>query len=134
MAGVFFQNNTCDINSIWYESHKLLIKRIVAELNVSDREDELIDKFIGKPIKIKKQRDELYPKRPKTSFLFFCDEHRDIVKKNKPNLKLGDTMKELGILWKECCDKSKYSELSDNAKIEYEDNLETYKINNYYDN
>ena len=42
MASNFFQNNTVDLNDLWYNSHKKLIKRVLAEVDASDRQDEII--------------------------------------------------------------------------------------------
>ena len=93
----------------------------------------MVEKFIGKPIKIKKQRDQAMPKKPKSSFLYFCDEFRNEVKNSNPDFKIGDIMKELGNRWKACEEKDKYNKLAEDARIEYEDDLEEYKANNYYD-
>ena len=133
MASNFFQNNLVDLNSLWYNSHKKLIKRIAAELNSSDKQDELIEKFIGKPLKIKKLKDPLIPKRPKSSFLFFCDEHRKNVMEKNPSLKMGPVMKELGALWGKCKNKEKYEKTAQTAKADYESALEEYNDKNYYD-
>ena len=133
MANVYFQNNISDLNSMWYESHRKLIQRITSELGCSEREDELVEKFIGKPIKIKKQRDQAMPKKPKSSFLYFCDEFRNEVKNSNPDFKIGEIMKELGSRWKLCKEKDKYNKLAEDARVEYEDDLEEYKANNYYD-
>ena len=42
MASNFFQNNVVDLNAMWYSSHKKLIKRVLAEVNASDKQDEII--------------------------------------------------------------------------------------------
>ena len=93
MAHIHFQNNIIDINRIIYESHKTLIKKIATELDAKDKQEELITKFLGDPLKIKKQRDPLLPKKPMTSFLLFCDEKRSLVKKEYPDYKMGQIMK-----------------------------------------
>ena len=61
MASNFFLNNVLDLNQMWYSSHKKLIKRIATELNQLDRYEELVEKFLGTQLKIKKQRDPLMP-------------------------------------------------------------------------
>jgi hypothetical protein len=132
MANNLFQNNTVDLNDLWYKSHKKLIKRIAIELNASDRQDELISKFIGTPLKIKKQKDPSIPKRPKSSFLFFCDEHRDNIRQNNTELKMGEVMKKLGNMWSKCTNKDKYVQLAETAKDEYEIALDEYNDNNCY--
>ena len=133
MASNFFQNNVVDLNAMWYNSHKKLIKRVLSELDASDRQEELISKFLADPLKIKKQKDPLMPKRPKSSFLYFCDEFRTEIKKKNPKFKMGDVMKELGQKWAICKDKSKYIKLSTDAKSDYADKLEEYNLNNCYE-
>ena len=133
MASNFFQNNVVDLNTLWWKSHEKLIKRVASELGASDKQDELINKFIGSQLKIKKQKDPLMPKRSKSSFLFFCDEHRSKIRKENPELKMGEVMKQLGKMWSNCNDKDKYKAIANIAKQEYESAIEEYTENNYYD-
>ena len=133
MASNFFQNNVVDLNYLWYNSHRKLIKRIAAELGASDKQDELITKFIGTQLKIKKQKDPLMPKRSKSSFLYFCDEYRQIVRTENPKFKMADVMKKLGVMWSECKNKDKYVNLARIAKQEYESAMEHYNENNYFE-
>jgi hypothetical protein len=133
MASNFFQNNVVDLNNMWYNSHKKIIKRVLAEVDASDRQDEIIKKLLAEPLKIKKQKDPLMPKRPKSSFLYFCDAHRGGVRKKNSKLSMGEVMKELGKMWKDCKDTSKYVKLATDAKQDYEERLEEYNSNNYYE-
>jgi hypothetical protein len=133
MASNFFQNNTVDINQIWFSSHKKLIKRVLTETGQLDKYDELVQKFLGDQLKIKKQRDPLMPKRPKSSFLYFCETHRNDIRKEHPAYKMGDVMKELGKMWRECEDKEQYNKMSSDAKTDYEENIEEYNNNNCYE-
>ena len=133
MASNFFQNNTLDVNKIWFESHKKLIKRVTTELGQLDKYEELVELFLGTQIKIKKQKDPNMPKRSKSSFLYFCDEFRTEIKKQNPKFKMGDVMKELGQKWAKCEDKTKYIKLSTEAKSDYVDKLEEYNLNNCYE-
>ena len=135
MASNLFQNTRLDLNAMWYDSHKSLLKRVAAELGASEKQDELIEKFLGNPLKIKKQRDPLMPKRPKSSFLFFCDHNRQPIRDKTPDLSMGMVMKELGKQWSDCDeeDRTKFEEMSKNAKSDYESNLEEYHLNNYYE-
>jgi hypothetical protein len=132
MSTLFFNNNTMDLNQLWYASHVKLLKQITRELNVQDRQDELIDKFIGDRLKIKKRRDPNKPKRPLSSFLYFCNDYRDKVRSENPDLKMGGVMKELGKLWKNLDNenKDKFIKLAENAKSQYEDQLEQYNLVN----
>jgi len=133
MASNFFQNNVVDLNAMWYSSHKKLIKRVLAEVNASDRQDEIVSKFLAEPLKIKKQKDPLMPKRPKSSFLYFCDEHRSKVRKSNPKFSMGEVMKSLGKKWRECNSKDKYVKMATEAKVVYEEKMEEYNMTNYYE-
>lgn len=133
MASNFFQNNVVDLNAMWYNSHKKLIKRVLSELDASDRQEELISKFLADPLKIKKQKDPLMPKRPKSSFLYFCDEHRSNVRKSNPKFSMGEVMKALGKKWRECDNKEEYVKMAAEAKVDYTEKLEDYNMNNYYE-
>ena len=132
MSALFFNNNTMDLNQLWYASHVKLLKQLTRELNIQERQDELIEKFIGDRIKIKKRKDPNLPKRPMSSFLFFCNEYRGKVLAENPDLKMGGVMKELGKIWKELDDnkKEKFIKLAETAKGQYEERLEQYNLEN----
>ena len=124
-----FHNNTALINELWYDSHRNLIVKIATELDSVDKIDSLVEKFLSKPIKIKKFKDPNRPKRPKTSYLYFCEEKRPLVKNQHPEFKVGEIMKELGKMWKELPedDKAKYNDLYQQDKARYEEELEEYE-------
>lgn len=132
MALTYFQNNVSDLNNLWYDSHKIIIMRVARELGHDDKCEELVNKFLGKQVKIKKQRDENLPKKAKSSFLFFCDENREQVKKENPKIKTTEVMKKLGEMWKNCDNKEKYLDLAESAKISYEEQMDEYNTNNIY--
>ena len=133
MASNFFQNGTLDLNQLWFNSHKRLIKRVLTETEQLDKYDELVQKFLGDKLKIKKQRDPLMPKRPKSSFLYFCDKYRKEIMKKNPKYKMGDVMKKLGKMWQECEDKEPYNKMQCDAKTDYDENMEEYNNNNCYE-
>jgi hypothetical protein len=61
-------------------------------------------------------------KRPKNAYFFFTAEHREEIKKNKPDLKQKEIFKELGELWKNLSDskKKKYEDMAAKDKERYE--------------
>ena len=128
-----FHNDSVDLNRLWYESHKEIIRQVAIELDHEDLADELAEKFLGAEIKIKKFRDPKEPKKPKTGFLFFCDEFRPKVKKENPTLTLGETMKELGKIWQTYSDEQKepYILKYNDAKYIYEEQMDEYKNSIY---
>ena len=128
MEKLQFHNNTATINELWYDSHRSLIAKIATELDAVDKIDLLVEKFIDKPVKLKKFKDPNKPKRAKTSYLYFCEEMRPGVKNKNPDLKMGGVMKELGKMWKELNEqgKQKYIDLHEQDKIRYEEEIEEY--------
>ena len=64
--------------------------------------------------KVKKIKDKHAPKRGKNSFMFFCNDKREELKKEQPDLSFGESGKKLGLLWKEVSveEKAKYVALA----------------------
>lgn len=135
MTHIIFHNCTLDTNDLWYDSHRALISNICIELEQTNMVDKLVEKFLGKKIKIKKIRDPLKPKRPKSSYLFFCQEFRKDISDNLSEqtivgTKLGTISKELSVKWKslDLEQKQKYILLHDNDKIRYQNAMKKYKM------
>lgn len=76
----------------------------------------------------KKLKDPNAPKRPKSSYLFFCDEMRAQVKSDNPEFKAVDVTKELGRQWKELGEEEKkpFEKKAKKAKKNYESEMESY--------
>ena len=58
-----FHNNTVNINDVWFESHKSLLQMVCVELGHSDKIDDMVEKFLGKKLKMKSYKDPTKPKR-----------------------------------------------------------------------
>lgn len=127
-----FHNNTVQLNQLWYESHKTLMMHLCIELDAVDRLDELTNKYLGTPLKIKKQKDENKPKRPKSAFLFYSDEFRQkLIKKQKDagsSVNIGQVAKQLGLMWGKLSkkEKSKYEALNNADKKRYQQAIDAY--------
>lgn len=133
MESFKFHNNTCNMNTMWYNSHKTLLELVAAELDCFDKVDMLVEKFLGKEIKFKKHKDKNLPKKPKTAFLFFCDEYRSVIKSENPECKMSDIMKLLGKKWQtglSDTDKAKYFNQYNVAKATYVEVLDAYNSTN----
>ena len=131
MTSLTFHNDTTSINHLWYESHKNVIANVCIQLGQSDKIEEITNKLLGEKMKMKILKDPNKPKRPKSSYLFFCDEHRPSLMKKmrkKGKINLGDIAKKLGAAWKKLSEKEKvvFIEKSTNAKAEYEVAIEKY--------
>ena len=103
MDNLIFNNDTRDMNNLWYESHKNLIATICVDFGVPEKSEELVKKYLGEKVKIKKLRDPRKPKRSKSSYLFFCNENRNEVIKSlkvkNEKFKIGDVQRILGSMW-----------------------------------
>lgn len=62
------------------------------------------------------------PKRGLSSYIFFCKEHREKLKKDKPDLTTKEITAELGKLWRELTDNERepYNKLAETDKVRYE--------------
>jgi len=115
MANIRFHNDTKALNHLWYESHKNLLTSLCIEFGKTDQIDDMVKKFLCEPVKMKALKDPNKPKRAKSAYLFYCDDHRqkilDTMRKKKKKVNIADVSKQLGAKW---------GGLSDAAKAPYE--------------
>ena len=134
MANIVFNNNTSGLNELFYDSHAQLLRMVALELGAEDKLEYLQEKFLGKKLKIKKQKNPHAPKKAKTSYFFFCDEYRGkLIEKYKKANKgkqdknmMGNVAKKLGEMWKKCKDKSKYVTMANKDKERYENEMNAF--------
>ena len=137
MAQVQYQENQVCLNDMFYDSHSSLIERVCIALKQVDKIDELKMLLLGEKMKMKFKKDPNKPKKPKSGFLFFCDEVRGKIieehKKDNGKVVIGDVAKELGKLWKKLTDskKNKYNVMKENDKNRYAQEMEDYTTNLY---
>jgi len=137
MAQVQYQENQVTINDMFYESHASLIERVCIALNTVEKIDELKKMLLGERMKMKFKKDPNKPKKPKSGFLFFCDEVRGKIiethKKENGKVVIGDVAKELGKRWKKLTNsnKKKYTEMKEEDKNRYAQQMESYTTNLY---
>jgi hypothetical protein len=70
------------------------------------------------------------PKKPKSAYLYFCEEKRGEVKEANPEMKPTEITAELGRLWNKIKDTpkaNKYKEQSEDAKVQYAELVEAEK-------
>tara|TARA_X000000950_G_C13834258_1_gene627500 strand:- start:1111 stop:1524 length:414 start_codon:yes stop_codon:yes gene_type:complete len=136
MDNLVFNNDTRDLNNIWYESHSNLIATICVDLGFPEKSEELVKKYLANKVKIKKIKDPNKPKRSKSCYLFFCDENRTKIinklKSENSKFKIGEVQRILGNMWKNLSDKEKkpYIDKSLEEKEIYKQKMEEY-INEY---
>ena len=129
MAHLEYYNNLKSTVDIFHDSHVELIRNVCAELNASNRVDELIAKYVDSSVKLKAKRDPNQPRAWRNSFVMFCTEQRENLDSKDENVNLGDMMKEWGAKWRAMDEDSrnKYKELSIADKTRYTTEMEDYK-------
>ena len=137
MANSQFQENQFLLNTMFYESHKSVVQRVCMALGHVDKTQEMLDLVLGDKVKIKFKKDPNKPKKPKSGFLFFCDDHRpkmiETQKKKGKKVVIGDIAKELGKKWKKLSDvqRAKYNSFNEKDKERYSKELESYNTKIY---
>jgi len=109
---------------------------VAMELGQSDKIPELLEKVLGTKLKIKAPKDPDKPKRGKTGFMFYCDEHRgNLMKKftdKGEKVKIGNIAKSLGASWKKLSEKQKkpYESKAAKDKERYQTQIAEYNEKN----
>jgi hypothetical protein len=96
-----------------------------------DRRSEFVELFKNsqKTETIKRVKDPNAPKRGKSSYIYFCLDKREYIKKKNPDMSAKDIIKELGRSWREDTsdkEKTRYSKMSVNDKVRYENEMKNY--------
>lgn len=76
----------------------------------------------------KPKKDPNAPKRPSSSYIFFCKEVRPTVTRDNPDMSGKDIIREFGRLWKKVSDtdREEYKALATNDKKRYEAEMKDY--------
>jgi hypothetical protein len=116
--------------------------KIHVESKDSDDVNEAFDKYekdiekdiknLTKVKKVAKQKDPNAPKKNNNIFILYCNENRDEVKKNNPDMKSTEITTHLGKMWNEVKEKGgkdyqKYEKLAKKEKERYDKEMEGYK-------
>ncbi len=127
MAHLKYHNKLVELSEVFYQSHCELITSICIELEQPDKIKALQAKFLDR-IKLKAKKDPEKPKKSKTSYMYFCQDQREDLLKENPNILLGDQSKKLGAMWKTLDneDKQKYIKMAEDDKNRYDQELEDY--------
>ncbi len=132
MANIRFHNDTKALNHLWYESHKNLLTSLCIEFGKTDQIDDMVKKFLCEPVKMKALKDPNKPKRAKSAYLFYCDDHRqkilDTMRKKKKKVNIADVSKQLGAKWKGLSDAAKapYEAKAQADRERYQEEMEQY--------
>jgi len=132
MANIRFHNDTKALNHLWYESHKNLLTSLCIEFGKTDQIDDMVKKFLCEPVKMKALKDPNKPKRAKSAYLFYCDDHRqkilDTMRKKKKKVNIADVSKQLGAKWGGLSDAAKapYQAKAQADRERYQEEMEQY--------
>ncbi|KAJ9528945.1 hypothetical protein QJQ45_000486 [Haematococcus lacustris] len=76
-----------------------------------------------------KKKDPNAPKRPMSSYMLWCQDNRDRIKTDNPDMKATEITSELGRQWKEVDEgaKKKYHEKAEAEKARYKTEMKDYK-------
>ena len=129
MAHLNYYNHMANVTEIFYDSHRELIEKICIDLGAPDKIEDLVARYLDEKMKLKPKKDPNHPKRPKTSYMFFCDEKRPLVKKKWPDMETAQVFKKLGALWQKEKSKTRFEKMSEVDKVRYEEDMETYNNN-----
>lgn len=79
--------------------------------------------------KQKRKKDPNAPKRPQTAFFLFCADHREALRQQFPDLRIGEIAKKLGEKWAQCDGekRAKYEGIANDQKETYKRQMEAYK-------
>ena len=113
-----FHNNMSVIMKTVMKSHESIIRTVCQELNVNDVTvvNELVKKLLDTSYtSVKAKKDPNRVKKPKSAYLFFCEEKRKEVQDNNQGKKMGDISKILGNMWQN---------LTEEEKVKYQDKRE----------
>ena len=131
MANIVFNNNTSGLNELFYDSHAQLLRMVALELGAEDKLEYLQEKFLGKKLKIKKQKNHA-PKKAKTFISSSVNIEENLLKNIRNNKgkqdknMMGNVAKKLGEMWKKCKDKSKYVTMANKDKERYENEMNAF--------
>ena len=117
-----------ELGRVWREDTSEEEKMKYHEQSTTDKlryEEEMAD-YTPPPnlgfVTEKKKAKHKGPKRARTSYIFFCTEHRPLIKEENPDMNTKEITSQLGVQWKALSDKEKktYVKLAEKDKARYE--------------
>ena len=127
MDPMYMHNSLVEFMKDQFAGYKMMIKAVCNDLGHPEEVENMINKYLQTNVmKLKKMKDPNAPKKPKTGFMFFCDEVRKQVMKDNPGVKMGGIAKILGEKWGKLESKEKYEQMHEEAKDDYKEQMENY--------
>ena len=99
-----------------------------AHLELKQIQKELVKADKDKNAK-KAKKDPNAPKRPRTAYIFFCEDQRVAVKAKTPTMSQTELMSKLGEMWKALTEKKKvkFNDMAVKDKARYETAIAEYR-------
>ncbi|ARF10098.1 HMG_box domain protein [Indivirus ILV1] len=117
-------------NTFKYEKRRELIKKLSDSIPDSNNiKKTKVQKNTGRKKAVRKPKKKNALKRPMSAYLLFCSDEREVIKREHPEMKSKDIMKESAIRWKRINkeDKQVYIIRNEELKIEYQEKKEQLK-------
>jgi len=116
------------------ESRDFDLETIQGLKNLWAEEKEKIDEEMKKqvaeafPKKTRAKKSKNAPKNPKSAYIFYCQDERQNVKDEMPELKAKEILKELGGRWQGTGEetRAKYQKMAEDDKVRYAEEMKTY--------
>lgn len=110
------------------ELMKSLIVNICNDLKKPKKINDMIKKYIDVNDNKKNNNSKNIVKKPLSSYMIFCNEMRDKIKKKYPKSSVGEISKKLGKLWKalNTKDREKYDKLHEKERNRYRTELKKF--------
>lgn len=123
-----------ELGRVWRDDLSDKDRKKYADKSVEDKEryDKEMESYtpvdLGYVTEKKKKCKRSGPKRGLTAYIFFCKEHRQILKDEDPDMSTKDITSELGKRWKALSDKDKkpFVKLAEKDKERYQDEKKTW--------
>jgi len=117
-------------NTFKYEKRRELIKKLSDSIPDSNNNKKTkVQKNTGRKKAVRKPKKKNALKRPMSAYLLFCSDEREVIKREHPEMKSKDIMKESAIRWKRINkeDKQVYILRNEELKIEYQERINQLK-------
>jgi|UniRef100_K3WX01 hypothetical protein len=95
---------------------------------LEEKEDYVPDPSFESSKSSRKKKDPNAPKRALSAYFFFCNEIRDSVRSQNPNMKITEIATLLAAKWRELPEKKrvKYQKMHEEAKVKYQSAMDDY--------
>ncbi|CCI45662.1 hypothetical protein ABG067_005126 [Albugo candida] len=93
-----------------------------------EKEDYVPDPSFETTRSIRKKKDPDAPKRALSAYFFFCNEARDALRRENPDMKITDISRLLAEKWRDLPEKkrAKYHKMHEGAKVKYQEQMDVY--------